>query len=749
MSATRRQSGRLAKLALSPQTEDGAKISSKSAASPVKSKRETSQDDLLSEDSEEESEPESDYEKRPAKRQKLKKAPSTNVRKGARKSAANKTCYITELPLDVLKEIFSHLGGPKDLIMLSRTNHLFRDHLLSKEVASVWRVARENADGPDPPSDLSEQRWAHLLYAEARCQSCNANNIQRVDFGLRRRACTKCLKANLVVTSSFKRHFPELEKTILDLIPYTNIGGFAHGHASSSNFYWKPDIEEMIGKLAVLDSDVHRRVPGARKKLEDFTAERIAFVETVVNHAAICRDWSRILATRRGEENRSKLQQRYTAIEHRFKQLGYTAKDISGIRYQNSVNQAAPLTDRIWKKIFPVLEPIVQEYKEKRLKAEKEGRVRARSRLAQTVYNDYKKTLSPSQWRYLPGLYDILQLPAFDTVVDSPIEMTIEATHFKEALDHLPGFIVSWIPARKTELVQLIEKAQIAADPGPSGAPSPAKVYSNQSVSLDLATAVFTCGRRCQYPGRPSLIGWDGAAGHTCHQSRYAWSYGGDAEATSVETILEFSSPGSVAAASLIKLTGLDEKRATCADMDKRDLRVLCMTCPPKNGPNHRQSFPILSWRAAVAHFMSAHSSTPTPMWQLLDTAETQKARADEGPDPTLSWTCNHCPTYFEDCQKFADVVDHVKAIHAIADPKAPTDLVRHLDILPPPIAFLRNAPRELQRNAPLELQYHCRQCTGAKANRIFKLEGVRQHLKALHQVSEPVANRDWCPAKN
>ncbi|KAJ7461802.1 hypothetical protein B0H11DRAFT_2056102 [Mycena galericulata] len=737
----RRASGRLAPQAPTPEVTDPVapknQYGRKSTLNTGGKRKPESEDEAF--ESEEESDAESDtseYGKRPTKRAKL-----TTPKKRKPVVASSKTCYLTTIPLDVLLEIFGRLG-PKELILLARTNHTFREHLLSKAANGVWKRSRENEDGPDCPDDLSEQRWAHLLYAEARCQSCGAKNVQRIDFGLRRRACTSCLKANLVVTSSFNKRFPHLEDTILRLIPYTNIGGFAHGHASNSKFYWRADIEEMADLLGAHERDVNMRVIGARKKLEDFTEERITLVEAIVNHAAICRNWSRDSANRRQLDERGKVERRYDAIKNRFVNLGYLESDVQCIDHHSAVRQVAPLTDRIWKKIYPTLEPFVQAEKARRVDREHEARITARKRLVQDIYKDYKKTLVPAQWRYLPGLFEVLQLPAFGAVVNATDDVDIQSAHFNDAKDALPGFIVSWTATRKAELAQLVPPAleSHSSPVGISDKPASSTATPN-TQSLNLATAVFHCGQLpCGGHGtnyglrQPCLIGWDAAAAHRCRENPYVYFLGRSERITSVKTILSFSTTGSAAAASLVALAGLDARHATCAEMDKLDLRFLCLACSPRTGPGNKPCLDAFPWRAAVSHF--AVSSHSTPSWQKLSSAEAQQVKSTEPPDTTLSWACNHCPNYLDDFNTFTNVTEHVKSAHQIIKPTAPADLFRYLDIACTPAVFSMPA-----------LQYYCLQCSSlgsGKRGRIFNSTGVLSHLKDKHKVLKPVQNKDW-----
>ncbi|KAJ7104524.1 hypothetical protein B0H15DRAFT_810431 [Mycena belliarum] len=747
MSTVRRQSGRIANQVLSSgKAEENSTLNLKtkgSAAVQVKpkslsDKRCQPDEEEGSEELQEEREARSDSTeyanptpgKRLVKRQKLEKATSTTPKK--RKGIVNKTCYLTTIPLDVLLEIFVRLE-PKDLVLLARTSHAFRGQLLSQSSNNIWRKARENVDGPDCPQDLSEQQWTHLLYGPAQCQSCGAKNVQRVDFGLRRRSCTMCLKRNLVVKSSFKKHFPDLEQTVLDYIPYTNIGGSAHGHASRSKFYWKSDIEKMIQTLAVYNRDVHMRVVDASKKLEDFTAERIALVASVVDHAAICQDWSRHLAIRRAEQERGRASRRYNAIKARFMERGYVEPDVSCIKHEDSVRQTSQLTDRIWNRIYPALELRIQTERDERLQAERDGRIAARIRLAETICTEYKKTLAPVQWRFFPGTHAILQLPAFDSVVKAPDDVNVEPTHFKEARDALPGFVGSWAALREAELLRLLDDGQRLAlsrsgtQAGPSSTPD--------TRSLGLATSVFECAQQLCNAKRVSpnaLIGWAGAASHHCYAATTGF-YASTRRIKHVETILAYSERGSAAAASLVSMVGLSGQHATCEDMDKLDLRFLCLTCPGRTGQNNKQTYSAYSWRAAISHFVDAQHSAP--LWRQLNTVETQKVKAAEGADPTLSWSCSHCAQFFDDCHTFTKVVDHVKTVHALANPTAPEDLFRHLDLTRAPAIFLV---------ASLQLEYHCKRCSGNARNRHFDMNGVQQHLKQKHKILNPLSNEDW-----
>jgi hypothetical protein len=249
------------------------------------------------------------------------------------------------------------------------------------------------------------------------------------------------------------------------------------------------------------------------------------------------------------------------------------------------------------------LEPIIKEARDQRLRLARDARIEARKRLAEEVYKGYKKTLVPAQWRLLPGLYEVLQLPAFNTVVYAPDDIDVELTRFEEAQNALPGFVVAWAASRKVELVRLINLSHSSSDIQAEPTSTVANIQS-----LELATTVFACRnliglwQRCKSEN-VALIGWEGAAGHHCSSHTFGSSgHYLNLSGSSTETLVDFSKRGSAAAASLVALAGLNASEATAAEMDTLDLRFLCLACPARFAPGNKQTFDSFSWRTAVSN---------------------------------------------------------------------------------------------------------------------------------------------------
>lgn len=62
----------------------------------------------------------------------------------------------------------------------------------------------------------------------------------------------------------------------------SSVGGWSHGHSTSSKFYWDTEIEAMNIMLVKFRHNIHMRVPGAKKKLDDFIEDRKAHVIEVI-----------------------------------------------------------------------------------------------------------------------------------------------------------------------------------------------------------------------------------------------------------------------------------------------------------------------------------------------------------------------------------------------------------------------------------------------------------------------------------
>ena len=220
----------------------------------------------------------------------------------------------------------------------------------------------------------------------------------------------------------------------------------------------------------------------------------------------------------------------------------------------------------------------------------------ARRAIVHASYQEYQRTLMPSQWKYLPRTFDICAMDPFAVVVDAEPDVVVTSADFEGAFRQLPELITADLDARKLHARSLLKILTSANQPACS-APEPEVILDGETSSssnslpsdaLDLATAVFTC-----YEGpckKASLFGWDDIAQHHCKSDINLQSYNTwnnwiprPVEDKSGLPKIEFSALESEVAAAVVRAAGLNDKVATASDMDAKtkDIRFGCSICPP------------------------------------------------------------------------------------------------------------------------------------------------------------------------
>ncbi|THH30852.1 hypothetical protein EUX98_g3313 [Antrodiella citrinella] len=98
---------------------------------------------------------------------------------------------LPQMPLDIIYEVLSHLG-PRELLMLSRSNRDFHTLLAGPSSASFWKGARSNIEGlPERPLWLPEIKYAKLAF-DTLCTGCAKKRIYHVEWEILARLCADC-----------------------------------------------------------------------------------------------------------------------------------------------------------------------------------------------------------------------------------------------------------------------------------------------------------------------------------------------------------------------------------------------------------------------------------------------------------------------------------------------------------------------------------------------------------------------------
>ncbi|KAK0455645.1 uncharacterized protein EV420DRAFT_1552462 [Desarmillaria tabescens] len=586
----------------------------------------------------------------------MSKQMKAKVTETKRKSTGKKRrdlSLLPTMPLDILFTICTMLS-PRDLINLSRTDATFCRTLTANNVSFVWKAVREAESGIVSPRGIPEYRWVDLLFGKSYCDLCYANHAS-VDWTLRRRVCTRCLKANLIAALRVKRRFPGVNADALSLIPLTNTG--RGGMCAYNGYYWISDITDIQAKIKELEVG-----PGSSERLANFRKERKKLVEDMTKGAIQCKEWTLTNSRKNARESDLRKDERFSMIKTRLLDLGYTEQDVEAVRWESSVIRDAELTSQSWTRMRPSLEAVIKAYRVRKAKAARSLALRERASIVEDILKTYKQQFLPIVWREMPSLIDVCMFPAFKDVLELPTETIINEASFADAMNELPDLIADWQQRRVSKLRALIPSQE-----------------TGQIDPLKLATTVFSCQSDCRAIITDADVWW--------HQCKTYRSIGrqvanvDDLYNAPGNTELSFDTTRSVMAASLVRLASRDPATTTAEDMDILKLEFLCMNDPVStydlaNGEGKCMGRRVLSWRECVQRNTSLTYNQGSDFRLLTSEDEVKKMRVVRS---VFNWTsslfhCQHCTSHV-DPQRYEHVTKHLQDVHGIGDPLIDRDL--------------------------------------------------------------------------
>ncbi|KIJ60678.1 hypothetical protein HYDPIDRAFT_32099 [Hydnomerulius pinastri MD-312] len=345
---------------------------------------------------------------------------------------------LPELNLDVLFQILGFLH-PLDLLNLARTTTAFRQLLMRKSSAFIWKTARSQIGGfPDCPSDLSEPQYANLAFYP-HCYGCG-NTVPTIHWRLRLRYCPACRKAEIY------SGFPSYHDGVLPL-EYLKLYHKRHGD-------YFVDIKQRDSFLAEYNklSKVQRDV---------FMTERRKLVSDIDKHAAKCEAWHQGIIVARKCELSDARAARAESILARLKGIGYGAEidyfgldQIAALR-GDVFHSTKRLTDREWEHVGQKLEETMNDFRMRRMEMQLYN---PRQRLLVKLYDDYvqKPALDGGAVDLLPSVADLAKCAAFDAVIKLPEVNGVEPDAFKPAFEQLPISVLQWRENVERQLASLV-----------------------------------------------------------------------------------------------------------------------------------------------------------------------------------------------------------------------------------------------------------------------------------------------------
>ncbi|RXW18800.1 hypothetical protein EST38_g7053 [Candolleomyces aberdarensis] len=175
---------------------------------------------------------------------------------------------------DWFKNVCNYLET-RDLMNLTPVSRLSRKVMLSEELEGIWRALRKRRGIPPPRTDISEYRWASLLYG-SECEACWRRSAKLIDWYALRRTCFKCRQTMV-------HHQTNRESSNLDLLQYVQpTQRLANSITPQGNdvrlYYWDVDVDAIVELWQEHQDAIKRREPYSLLKDAEWKQERKAAI---------------------------------------------------------------------------------------------------------------------------------------------------------------------------------------------------------------------------------------------------------------------------------------------------------------------------------------------------------------------------------------------------------------------------------------------------------------------------------------
>ncbi|KAI0041805.1 hypothetical protein FA95DRAFT_1610702 [Auriscalpium vulgare] len=551
------------------------------------------------------------------------------------------------MPLDILFEIFVHLP-PADLIQLTRVSKAFRQILLTRRVSWLWKASYAlDPNVPPCPEDMTLPAWAHLLYGGAICHTCGAKRVHKVMFLFRRRACKDCIRENVCKMVEIPLPLSHKEKKLADCIP--SFIGEVKSHGLG-RFWWNTDVAALLKKL-----------DGMRAKYNntycDPYEQDVAALETHMQaayqtrHAVRCEEWEDNRIEDRSAEIRNIKIGRFDDIIVRLQDMGHEYIDIKELWDHKEVDVAKPLTDRIWKRICPILELALVPIVEQRLHEEAFDRWQQRRGLVLSTYAEYLEGLPVRLAPLLATPAEVLEYSAFtDAIADDVLDEAALA----DLNERLRGIM------RELGL-KLLKNAAMCAMLLISVLPADVRGNCEETLlcteefhigaacGLGLATTHFTLDEAPNPSGSESRLQLMTGLEMLAHRS---WRLPGS------QAVPRYSETAAIVAGGLVAMLGLGPS-TTAYEMDRANARFSCGECLHGKYIVELDDGELVDvsstrcWRNAVEHGMTRHydvAGQRALAWTKIPSDWTKIPQPDWQPRRTTQvprdWGCAHCQAH-------------------------------------------------------------------------------------------------------
>ncbi|CEL62335.1 hypothetical protein RSOLAG1IB_10388 [Rhizoctonia solani AG-1 IB] len=324
-----------------------------------------------------------------------KRARISKAQDGTNSKEVSKGYALTDMPTDILVEIFSGIL-PGDLLSLSWTCKPFREFLMKKSAASIWSTAEANVPHlpPYPWSNMSPPAYAALLFSKT-CSNCGTNTLNDMDPYLLVRFCAVC---RMVELAEINKLMPE-SRLFYKLVVKTHKVQLAT-KAKERRPRGSGTIQYCLLQDLESIKDAHSTLlrAGCNNAIRRWKEELQQEVKIRNQFALRLLKFAREVNYDRALESQSRIEVRKAEIFRRLLELGWKDEEFN-IKHDKDwnalVNQPRPLTDRIWKNILPKLIPLLEKKRKANEAAAKKERRKARVKHFSTLLDFLATQIHP------------------------------------------------------------------------------------------------------------------------------------------------------------------------------------------------------------------------------------------------------------------------------------------------------------------------------------------------------------------
>ncbi|EKM55155.1 uncharacterized protein PHACADRAFT_208680 [Phanerochaete carnosa HHB-10118-sp] len=546
-------------------------------------------------------------------------------RRGKKKSLS----LLTDMPLDVIFEIFSNLL-PGDLIALSRSNKAFRTLLFHRSSITVWRSARNNVPGlPDCPPELSEPAYANLLFT-TNCHYCGRQGTQIIEWLLLTRCCKSCRENPAFFFDAtnhpndhkrdwLRSYLPSITRGRNTYVRMSDLAPFLEQWETQGND--NGGIDHLLKRSKEKTKLLKQRLLPHQLWDEQRNRNRELELDAIrkQRRRAV---WDKLSETGLGDEKAF---------------LNSSQKDF--LRNMEGMKEPTPLTERNWLKIKDPIISWVQRARRERIREQRSAPYTTAINAIRPLLDAYGRTRPLTDC--FPTTMDFCCIPQARAYIDELVTSgaALDAAHFTGLI---PIAIQQWHNDASQHLYPLLP---------------PWLIGTRHPDVLRSALVWFHCASKGSYPlpcndttiGYPRIL----VHTHTRHERRrvdepqspdddlanavcdiyLCSSYMLDP--AQLKANITFDLHASFAAAEIVQLCGLDPSTASAEEMDELDARIACVPCKE-----------IITWRKAVSHvYKPCHAGQRE--WVLLDDADCaalKKLEAKDRPKTTTgTFWCMRC----------------------------------------------------------------------------------------------------------